>query len=104
MLRVAAMGDTESVKGFAAVGLDVYPCDTPAEAPALFHRLTAGEYGVIFLTEELTEVLSREVAALDGASLPAVIPIPGVKNNTGVGLRRLSEAVEKAVGADILFS
>ena len=37
------------------------------------------------------------------AMVPAVIPIPGVKGNTGLGIRRLSQSVEKAVGADIIF-
>ena len=46
MRRCAVMGDTESVQGFAAVGLDVFPCDDPAEAGALFRRLAAaGEPG-----------------------------------------------------------
>ena len=36
--------------------------------------------------------------------LPAVIPIPGVRGNTGIGTKRLSSFVEKAVGSDIIFN
>ena len=53
MVRIAVLGDTESIKGFAAVGLDIYPCDDPQEAARRFRSLTGGEYGVIYVTEEL---------------------------------------------------
>lgn len=110
MLRCAVLGDTESVKGFGAVGLEVFPCDDPAKAGPIFRRLasageTAGEgYGVIYLTEELALVLDKDIRALEEQLLPAVIPIPGVKGNTGLGVRRLKESVEKAVGSDIIFN
>lgn len=104
MLRVAVLGDAESIQGFAAVGLDVFPCDDPEEAAKLFHRLCGGEYGIVFLTEALAEGLQKEIKKREEEPLPAVIPIPGVRGDTGLGMRRLSEAVEKAVGADILFN
>lgn len=102
MVRVAVMGDTESIKGFAAVGLDIFPCEEAGEAVHQFRRLAAGEYGVIFLTEELTAVLEKEIRKLDGQPLPALIPIPGLKGNNGIGMRRVSESVERAVGSDII--
>ena len=104
MVRIAVLGDRESVKGFAAVGLDIFPCDDPQEAARQFRRMAGGgEYGVIFVTEELAGPLDREIRRYDEAAAPAVIPIPGVKGNTGIGIARLHEAVEKAVGSDILF-
>lgn len=63
MARVAVMGDTESIKGFAALGLDIFPCDREEEAAPLFRRLTAGgEYGVVFLTERLFVLLERTLS------------------------------------------
>jgi V/A-type H+-transporting ATPase subunit F len=35
--------------------------------------------------------------------LPSIILIPGVKGNTGEGIRRVKATVEQAVGSDILF-
>ena len=99
MLRVAVLGDTESIQGFAAIGLDIFP----GLAPGLFHRLCGGEYGVVYITEELAALLEKEMKKQEEAMVPAVIPIPGVKGNTGLGIRRLSQSVEKAVGADIIF-
>ena len=34
---------------------------------------------------------------------PAIIQIPGVKGNTGDGIRAVRRSVEQAVGSDILF-
>lgn len=99
------MGDTESVKGFAAVGLDIFPCDDPSQAASVFRRITnaADPYGVIYITEETAEILQKEIAAFDEQMTPAIIPIPGVKGNTGVGVRRVRQSVERAVGSDIIF-
>ena len=35
--------------------------------------------------------------------LPAVIPIPGVRGNTGMGIAMVKRSVEQAVGSDIIF-
>ncbi len=103
MVKIAVLGDTESIKGFACVGLDIFPCDDPGNAASLFRKLTGGEYGIIYMTEALASQLKEEIARFDTALLPAIIPIPGVTGNTGIGIARLSTSVEKAVGSDIIF-
>jgi V/A-type H+-transporting ATPase subunit F len=104
-IRVAVLGDSESIKGFAAVGLDIFPCDNPDDAPALFRRISdGGNYGVIYVTEELTARLERELQRIENRLLPSVVPIPGVKGNNGCGVARLKGFVEKAVGSDIIFN
>lgn len=37
------------------------------------------------------------------ATFPAIIPIPAGSRSLGLGMKRVKENVEKAVGADILF-
>ena len=104
MVRIAVMGDNESTKGFAAVGLEIHVCEDEKTAAATFKKLCAGDYGIIYITEEYATLLRREIAKLDTQFLPAVIPIPGVKGNTGIGVERLKSSVEKAVGSDIIFN
>ena len=102
--NIAFIGDSESVKGFSAVGIDVHICDDSAEAAQTLKLIADKEmYAVIYMTEELFEASSREAAKLSAQTIPAVIPIPGAMGNSGVGSKRLSSFVEKAVGSDILF-
>ena len=51
---------------------------------------------------ELAEKIEPTLEKYRSKSLPAIILIPGVKNNTGKAMRDLHKAVEKAVGSDIL--
>lgn len=103
MVKIVFFGDRESIKGFAAVGIELCPCDDFENAKAQFKKLLSGDYGIIYITEELASILSEEIAELDETFLPAVIPLPGVKNNSGIGIQRLKDSVEKAVGSDIIF-
>lgn len=104
MVKIAFFGDRESIKGFAAVGINICPCDDLSQAKAQFKTLCSGDYGIIYITEELAEELSQEIAEFDEKFLPAIIPLPGVKNNNGIGENRLRASVEKAVGSDIIFN
>ena len=105
MIRIAVLGDIDSIKGFSAVGLDIFPCTDYDSARELFKKITGGGvYGVVYVTEEYAELLSRDIAKFDEVMTPAIIPIPGLKGNTGYGIKRLSQSVEKAVGSDIIFN
>lgn len=104
MIKIAVFGDRESIKGFAAVGLDIFPCERDEDAPALFKRVVDADYGVIYITEHYASLLSRELEKCDSRLSPSVVPIPGAAGNTGIGTARLKAAVEKAVGSDIIFN
>ena len=103
--RIAVLGDRESVMGFRALGLDVFPVEKE-EAKAVFSGLTKGEqgppYAIIYVTEELSLALKTEIRALKDELIPAVIPIPSKDGTLGLGMEALNSAVERAVGANIL--
>ena len=40
--NIAVIGDSESIKGFAAIGMDIYPCDDNENAPHLFRKIADG--------------------------------------------------------------
>ena len=104
MTKIAVFGDTESIKGFLSLGLDIFPCDHDDMAHTQFKNLCNADYGVIFITEHLAALLSNEIAKVDELLTPAVVPIPGAAETNGVGVARLKAAVEKAVGSDIIFN
>lgn len=103
--RIAVIGDRESIKGFAAIGFDIIECNEAEKANSIL-RATAetGEYSIIYMTEEMFSASEKECKKYEEKQLPAIIPIIGLRCNNGIGKRRLSAFVERAVGSDILFS
>lgn len=104
MANIGVIGDRDAVLLFKAVGLDVFFADDATQASRTLSRLAREGYRVIFLTEQLYTQCSETVAKYQSEAFPAIIPIPGSESAQGVGMAELKANVEKAVGADILFS
>lgn len=100
-MKIGVMGDKDSIYGFASVGLSVLPAETAAEGAKLLRRVQ-DEYAVIFITEKLAAEMDAELRRCAARPTPALIPIPGVSGNNGIGMRNVSRSVEQAVGSDIL--
>ncbi len=102
MYKVAVLGERDSIYGFTSVGMEIFPITDPAHAGKLIKTLSEGGYAVIFVTESVYAHLGKELLS-SGAPLPAIVPIPGVSGNTGIGIDRVKGFVKQAVGSDILF-
>ncbi len=102
MYNVAVIGDRETVIGFKAIGLKVCYADNEAEAKEQLTRLAKENTAVIYITDDLAQKLSAEIAEYSKLPLPAIILIPGKDGSNGVALANVSKSVERAVGADIL--
>ena len=102
-LKIAVIGDRESVMGFRALGLDVFPAEKD-EAKELFRRLTKEQdtpYAIIYITEQLASRINEEISRYKDQLTPAVILIPGKEGSLGIGMSKVSESVERAIGANI---
>ncbi|EWM53701.1 V-type ATP synthase subunit F [Ruminococcus flavefaciens] len=102
MYKAAVIGDSASVSGFAALGLSVFRETEPEKVSKLISRLAANDFAVIYITEPAAALVTDTIAKYRSCKLPAIILIPAIEGNTGDGMRALHEAVEKAVGSDIL--
>ncbi len=100
--KIAALGDRDSVLGFRALGLDVFPAESAEEARGLLHRLAKENYAIIYLTEGYAKDMVHEIQRYKDSVTPAVILIPGREGSLGIGMAAVKTAVERAVGADIL--
>ena len=101
MYKIAVMGDRDSVLGFRALGLDVFFTEDTEGARRTLHRLAGEHYAVIYVTEQLAQNLTGDIARYKDAVMPAIILIPGKSGSLGLGEAGLKAAVERAVGADI---
>lgn len=100
--KIAVLGDKDSVLGFKALGLEVFPVNTVDEAKTTLHRLAKGDYAVVYLTESYATHMSAEINRYKDALTPAIILIPGKEGSLGIGMANIKSVVERAVGADIL--
>ena len=92
-----------------------WPSDSPFTRPPtprppqgsstrLLHTLAKDEtYAIIFIVENYAKVMAEDIARYKDSPLPAVISIPGRAGSDGSGMAAIKSAVERAVGADILF-
>ena len=104
MYKIGIIGKRDAVQGFMALGFSVHEADTTADAARELHAMAKSqEDGVIFLTENFAAELEEETAKYRDLPLPAIVSIPGQEGSTGFGMNNLRRAVERAVGADILF-
>ena len=78
------------------------PAETAEEGARYLRQLAEGDYAVIYITEDLASRIEAEMDYWKSRPLPAIIPIPGVSGNTGIGMKMVKKSVEQAVGADII--
>jgi len=102
MYKIGVIGDKDSIYGFAALGLEIFPAEDASTAIENIKKMVNKEYAVIFITEALASIIPEEIEKYKNRSIPAIILIPGVVGNTGMGMYNLKRTVEKAVGSDIL--
>lgn len=103
MYKIGVIGDRESILGFKAVGLEVFPCDEAAEAEKILKKLAKDEFAIIYITEQLYQYMDEVIEEYKDSRLPAIIPIPNKDGSLGIGMTSVKKSVERAVGADILF-
>lgn len=101
MYKVAVMGDRDSVAAFSSLGFDVFEVYDGKTASKKLRELSF-DYGIIYITEKLASLCGKEIDSMKDNVTPAVILIPGVNGNTGIGMESLKKSVEKAVGKNIL--
>jgi len=102
-LGIAILGARDSILGFRALGLDVFPVTSSAEAAAAFDQCVQRGFAAIFITEGFVPALRERMKELAGQTLPATVIIPEGQESSGLGFAKLKTVVEQAIGADILF-
>ena len=104
MLKIAVVGGAETVMGFKALGLEACPVASTEEARETLRRLTkdSEDYAIIYVEENLAQELQHDIDKFKDVPKPAIILIPGKSGSLGIGMKNITDSVERAVGADIL--
>lgn len=100
--KIGVIGNSDSIKGFAALGLSIFEADDAETAAKTVRQLAENDFAIIYITEYLFSQIQNEVLRYEEQQTPAIIPIPGTFGNNGIGMSNVSRSVERAVGSDIL--
>lgn len=103
MSKVAVIGPRDSVLAFRALGADVFPVTSRDGALSALNKVKDEGYQVVFITEALSSELAGPLEELGNQAAPVITIIPDNRGSLGIGLGRIKQRVEKAIGVDILF-
>ena len=102
MYKIGVIGPGDRVMCFMAAGFSVYSAENAEEAVAMLKKAKNENCAVIYIVPDLADMIAEEIAKYADATVPAVIPLP--EAGGGFGITQLKSAVERAVGADIIFN
>ena len=103
MYKVGIIGDKDSVFGFLALGIDVFPATEADEVKKLIHKLAEENYAIIYVTEQISLLAADITEKYKDLMTPAIIVIPGISGNMGLGMNEIRNSAKRATGIDILF-
>ena len=58
MYKIGVIGDKDSIMGFKAVGISVFPVSTPEKAQEVLKKYADDEYAIIYITGQMAEISS----------------------------------------------
>jgi V/A-type H+-transporting ATPase subunit F len=100
--KTAIVGDGDSIMVFKAAGVSTFPAENEKKAREILRKI-AKEYQIIFLTEDLAQNMTEFLKRFDEEPYPIVLSIPSASGSQGYGVQVLKNAMERALGVDILF-
>jgi V/A-type H+-transporting ATPase subunit F len=100
-IETAIVGMGEEILLFNAVGIQAFVLKDLAEAEAVFSRLSLGGCKIIYVSEELYIRIPDIIEKYQFSAVPILLPIPTGKTSMGIGLKRIADNVESAIGIDI---
>lgn len=103
MYKIAVVGDKESIFGFSAIGMDIYPAYEEDEIKKIIPKLIEENYAIIYITENVSMKAEKYIEKLQTNKIPAIVTIPSNTGSMQYGEKRIKDMVQKAVGIEINF-
>ncbi len=101
-IDIAAIGNSDEIFLFNAVGINTIVAKTPEDADKKIYELSQAGCKIVYLFEELYSQMDETLEKYKAKTFPIIIPIPSQKGSQGIGEQKIRDNVEKAIGMDIL--
>jgi V/A-type H+-transporting ATPase subunit F len=102
MSEIAMIGDRDSILGFKALGVAIFPVNTKDESTEALQEVIRQEFKVAFITEQVAPSPEEIARIIGDRTFPVVTMVPSNRGSTGLAMQRLQMLVRRAAGADIL--
>jgi V/A-type H+-transporting ATPase subunit F len=103
MHKIGIVGNKDSILGFKALGVRVFPADESEDVENTLKNMIQDDFSLIYVTEKAAQKAEKLIQSYRESVLPIIIPVPDHSGSLGMGMRSLKETTIKAIGADILF-
>ena len=103
MAKISVVGPRESVQCYLAAGFSVYFAADAKSAAEEIDRAANDGAAVIFVSPEFADGLADKMAEYAYRVFPAVTLLPQKTDGDDPGTLLMKRAVERAVGADIIY-
>lgn len=100
--KIGVIGDRDSVMPFKLFGFEVVYAASSKQVRETIESMAKNNLGVIFITEDASELVAETIERYKSEVTPAIILIPSHNGTKGIGLKEIQDNVERAVGQNIL--
>jgi len=97
MTKIAVLGEKKMVLAFRSLGLDVFGIESDSEFEEAFQKVK--DYNILFITDSMAKKHESRIAPLYSQPLPAILIIPGHKDDRDYGTASLNKTIERALGS-----
>ena len=102
MLKMAIIGDKDSVLAFKAFDVDIYASSTIEEARESWQKIAKDSYGIVLITEPYYMQMQDLLEKVAAEPIPTILSIPSTTGSKGYAVQRIRTIVQKAIGTDLL--
>lgn len=99
--EIAIIGFDDSILLYNAVGIRAFIVKDATDADKTIFKLAQKDCKIIYITEDLYVQLPETIEKYQFQTFPILIPIPSGKDSMGIGLKKIKDNVENAIGIDI---
>lgn len=104
-MKIAIIGNIDIIKGFGALGVDLFGVQTRTEAKEALNLIYSQDsYGLVFIAEKwLAELKRGEKDEFKERALPAIISIPELGDKKSGLAQDLDQIIERAIGSNMFL-
>lgn len=98
---IAVIGETKNVNLFNSLGIKSYISQDVKEIDTLIYHLAKDGVKIIYVSENIYSNITDTLEKYAQKAYPIILPLPLDADPTGIGIKKIKDNVEKAIGIDI---